>query len=67
MILHVRADEACHRDVNHHLADKYAAGDADSRPTPMNSGLRSEEITWTDEFPEEDDKDASIDQSRGAA
>jgi hypothetical protein len=28
--LHVRADEAAHRETNHHIADKYAASDIDS-------------------------------------
>lgn len=30
VILHVRADEAMHRDVNHHFGNKYGAGDTDS-------------------------------------
>ena len=30
VLLHVRADEAMHRDVNHHLGNKYKAGDTDS-------------------------------------
>lgn len=32
VILHVRADEAMHRDVNHHFGNKYGAGDTDSSP-----------------------------------
>ncbi|KAI0565114.1 Alternative oxidase [Gracilaria domingensis] len=30
VILHVRADEAMHRDVNHHFGNKYRDGDTDS-------------------------------------
>lgn len=30
VILHVRADEAMHRDVNHHFGNKYGAGDTDT-------------------------------------
>lgn len=36
VILHVRSDEAAHREFNHHLADKYLAKDIDSKPTPMD-------------------------------
>lgn len=32
VILHVRADEAMHRDVNHHFGNKYGDGDTDSSP-----------------------------------
>lgn len=37
VILHIRADEACHRDVNHHLGDKYKEGDLNSSPTSFGS------------------------------
>lgn len=30
VVLHVRADEAMHRDVNHHFGDKYGEGDTDT-------------------------------------
>lgn len=30
VVLHVRADEAMHRDVNHHIGDKYLQRDTDS-------------------------------------
>ena len=32
VILHVRADEAMHRDTNHHFGNKYGDGDMDSEP-----------------------------------
>lgn len=32
VILHVRADEAMHRDVNHYFGNKYGDGDTDSPP-----------------------------------
>lgn len=32
VILHVRADEAMHRDVNHHFGNKYRSGDLNSPP-----------------------------------
>lgn len=35
VVLHVRADEAAHREYNHMLADKYKAGDLDSYPAAM--------------------------------
>jgi Alternative oxidase len=35
VVLHVRADEAAHREFNHMLADKYKAGDLGSRPADM--------------------------------
>lgn len=35
VVLHVRADEAMHRDMNHHFGDKYGEGDTDS-PTHMS-------------------------------
>jgi ubiquinol oxidase len=35
VLLHVRADEAAHREFNHHLADKYTAGELDSPPAFM--------------------------------
>lgn len=33
VILHVRADEAMHRDVNHYFGNKYGEGDTDSPPS----------------------------------
>ena len=60
VILHVRADEACHRDFNHHLSDKYAAGDADTSPTVMNANL-------TDEQVEKQAQDDFNDERRGRA
>lgn len=39
VVLRVRADEAAHRDVNHHFADKYNAGD-------LNSPITSMSETW---------------------
>lgn len=53
MVLHVRADEACHRDVNHHLGDKYKNGDLDSAPTFMSRDERAEPLLSHDRFPEE--------------
>lgn len=44
VILHVRADEACHRDFNHHLSDKYAAGDGDTFPTMMDPDLTDGQV-----------------------
>lgn len=35
VVLHVRADECCHREMNHALAEKYKNGDIDSPPTFM--------------------------------
>lgn len=35
VVLHVRADEAAHREFNHHLGDKYHASDIDSAPAMM--------------------------------
>lgn len=37
VILHVRADEAMHRDVNHHFGNKYSAGDLDSAVQALHS------------------------------
>lgn len=37
VVLHVRADEAMHRDVNHHFGNKYSAGDLDSAVHALNS------------------------------
>lgn len=46
----MRADEACHRDVNHHLADKYYGNESDSYPELMQSDLRNDDMhsfdTW---------------------
>ncbi|CAN8074012.1 unnamed protein product [Agarophyton chilense] len=42
VILHVRADEAMHRDVNHHFGNKYRDGDTDS-PTHA-IGLEHEDV-----------------------
>lgn len=36
VILHVRSDEAAHREFNHHLADKYRSKDIDSKPVHMD-------------------------------
>lgn len=33
VVLHVRADEAMHRDVNHHFGNKCKKGDLDSPPS----------------------------------
>lgn len=41
VVLHVRADEAMHRDVNHHFGNKYAAGDRDSLPSVHDRAQRS--------------------------
>lgn len=35
VVLHVRADECCHREMNHALAEKYKYGDVDSPPAFM--------------------------------
>lgn len=37
VILHIRADEAMHRDVNHHLGNKYSTGDTDSATNTTDS------------------------------
>lgn len=39
VVLHVRADEAMHRDVNHHFGNKYGEGDLDS---PFDSFKRND-------------------------
>jgi len=54
VVLHVRADEAMHRDVNHHFSNKYRQGDTDSAPEFMqervvadktsNEGFRDEGV-----------------------
>lgn len=33
VVLHVRADEAMHRDVNHHFGNKYKKGEIDTPPS----------------------------------
>jgi hypothetical protein len=43
-VLHVRADEAAHREFNHMLADKYKAGDLGSRPADMVYEKRSSDL-----------------------
>jgi ubiquinol oxidase len=35
VVLHVRADEAAHREFNHMLANKYRSGDLSSQPIEM--------------------------------
>jgi ubiquinol oxidase len=35
VVLYVRADECCHREINHGIANKYKSGDSDSPPTPL--------------------------------
>lgn len=44
MVLHVRADEACHRDLNHHFADIKHYTEVDSHEvTIVDDELKEEE------------------------
>uniref|UniRef100_A0A7S1XCA3 Alternative oxidase n=1 Tax=Compsopogon caeruleus TaxID=31354 RepID=A0A7S1XCA3_9RHOD len=49
VVLHVRADEAMHRDMNHHLGDKYFNRDLSSPPSFMGHDLRAQEAIDNDE------------------
>jgi ubiquinol oxidase len=44
VVLHVRADEAAHREFNHMLANKYKAGDLSSRPVDMKYDKRPSDL-----------------------
>lgn len=49
VVLHVRADEAAHREFNHFLAGKYESGDLDSPPIFMKTHNSDERPVVTNE------------------
>lgn len=67
VVLHVRADEAAHRDFNHHLSDKYKSGDVDSAPTFLDINANADKNKFQDAFKEGFYEDMPKESDRKAA